>query len=329
MIFVLAQYGVPSLLGINTYPVEIFAQFSAFYDDTMAVATAMPLVALVVFLVLLQQWIMRSRDYVRIAPSSETITSIRLNKRKNYAVAFLVVLFLLTTVLPLLSVLLYAKGPAKIFSILNSYNNSIMTTSLLALLAAFFCTTLAFPIGQHLASSKGSSTRILDTFCWLPIAIPGTVIALGLIKMANVAPGLQGSDSFGILLLFAYVGMFSAFSIRIFEAAYRRSDPNIAETGGIDCPRWYQRLFLIDMPVHSGAIATSLIVVFVLTIGELNATVLLIPPGRETLGISIDNLLHYGANSTASALCLTEAALSIIAVTVGLHVFSGIKRVTS
>ncbi|MCK5473459.1 MAG: iron ABC transporter permease, partial [Planctomycetes bacterium] len=56
MIFVLAQYGVPSLLGINTYPVEIFAQFSAFYDDTAAVATALPLIVLVVFLIFLQRW---------------------------------------------------------------------------------------------------------------------------------------------------------------------------------------------------------------------------------------------------------------------------------
>lgn len=329
MIFVLAQYGVPSLLGINTYPVEIFAQFSAFYDDTMAVATAIPLVALVVFLVLLQQRIMRSRDYVRITPSSETVNPIRLNKRKNLAIAFLVVLFLVTTVLPLSSVFIYAKGSTKILSTLNSYGGSIMTTSLLALLAAFFCTSLAFPIGQHLACSKGSVTRIIDVLCWLPIAIPGTVVGLGLIKMANVAPSLHGSDSFGILLLCAYVGMFSAFSIRIFEAAYRRSDPNVAEAGGIDCPRWHQRLFHIDIPIHSGAIAASVVIVFVLAIGELNATVLLIPPGRETLGVSIDNLLHYGANTSASVLCLTEAALAVIAATVGLCAFSGIKRVIS
>ena len=60
----------------------------------------------------------------------------------------------------------------------------------------------------------------------------------------------------------------------------------------------------------------SLIIVFVLATGELNATVLLVPPGKATLAVTIDNLLHYGANVKASILCLAEALLVIL-------VFSG------
>lgn len=329
MIFVLAQYGVPSLLGINTYPVEIFAQFSAFYDQNAAVAIALPLIVLVVFLILLQQRIMRNHDYVRITPTSETLNRIKLGKLKNYTAAFLIILFIVTIILPFSSVLAYARGPVKILATLRLFGDSIVTTSLLAVLAAVISTIIAFSIGHHLAYRKGLITRILDSICWLPIAIPGTVIGLGILKMANVAPILYETDSFGIFLLCAYVGMFSAFSIRIFEAVYRRSDTNIAEVGSLDCLRWYQRSFYIDIPMHLGAIAASVIVVFVLTIGELNATVLLIPPGRETLGVSIDNLLHYGANTTASALCLIEAALAILAITIGMFALSGIKRVTS
>lgn len=325
MIFILAQYGVPSLLGVNTYPVEIFAQFSAFYDDTAAVATALPLIVLVVFLILLQQRIMRNYDYVRITPSSETMNPIRLNKLRNYAAAFLIILFIVIIVLPFSSVLAYAQGFAKILSTLRSFSDSIVITSLLALSAAFIATAIAFPIGQHLAHSHGRLTRTLDIICWLPIAIPGTIIGLGLIGLATGTAVLQ-SDSFGILLILAYIGMFSAFSIRIFEAAYRRADPNIAEAAAIDCRRWYQRLLYIDIPIHSRAIAASLIVVFVLAVGELNATVLLIPPGNATLGVSIDNLLHYGANATASALCLIEAMLVILAITFGLFTFSVAKR---
>lgn len=326
VIFVLAQYGVPSLLGVNTYPVEIFAQFSAFYDDTGAIATALPLIVLVVFLILLQQRVMRTHNYVRITPSSETQSLIKLNKYRRYAVALLIILFIVTTVLPFFSVLAYAQGLAKILSTLRSFSDSVITTSLLALLAAIIATAIAFPIGQHLAHNRSRVTRTLDIICWLPIAIPGTIIGLGLIKLANVAPSLQKSDSFGILLLLAYVGMFSAFSIRIFEAVHRRADPNISEAAAIDCRRWYQRLLYIDMPIHSAAFAASMIVVFVLVIGELNATVLLIPPGRATLGVSIDNLLHYGANVTASALCLIEAGLVILAITLGLFIFSAAKR---
>lgn len=327
LIFVFAQYGVPSLLGVNTYPVEIFVQFSAFYDDTGAVATAIPLIVLVIFLILFQQRLMRNHDYVRITPSSENRNPIILKKFKYYAATFLIILFIITTVLPFFSVFVYAQGFAKILSTLRSFSDSIVTTSLLALLAAVIATVIAFPIGQHLAHSRSRFTKTLDIICWLPIAIPGTIIGLGLINVANRASILLKTDSFCLLLLCAYVGMFSAFSIRIFEAAHRRSDPNVAEAAAIDCPRWYQRFFYIDLPIHSGAFAASIIVVFVLALGELNATVLLIPPGKATLGISIDNLLHYGANATASALCLIETTLVIVAISLGLFAWSAAKKV--
>jgi len=327
MIFVLAQYGVPSLLGLNTYPVEIFAQFSAFYDDTGAVAAAIPLIILVIFLVLLQRWIMRNHTYFRITPASETTNPIRLGKFRCGAICLLIFLFIITTVLPFLSVLAGAQSFAKIVSTLHSSCEGILNTSILALSAAVISTVIAFPIGCHLVHNRSSFTRMLDIICWLPIAIPGTIMGLGIIKLTSSFLALQRNDSFGLLLLLAYMGMFSAFSIRIFEAAHRRADPNITEAAVMDCPRWYQKFFYVDIPLHARAIAASIIMVFVLVIGELNATVLLIPPGKATLAVSVDNLLHYGANATASALCLIEAGLVILAAVLGLIFWSIARRI--
>ncbi|UCE98685.1 MAG: iron ABC transporter permease [Planctomycetota bacterium] len=326
IIFVLAQYGVPSLLGVNTYPVEIFAQFSAFYDDTAAFATACPLIGLVVFLILLQRRIMRGLDYVRITPSSETDNPIRMNNLKYYAIAFLISLFIITTVFPFSSVLAHTQSFTKVWLTLPTYSDCFVTTSILALLAAVISTIIAFPIGHYLAYNHSRFGRTIDIICWLPIAIPGTIIGLGLVKLHSWAPALQKADSFGFLLLCAHIGLFSAFSIRIFEAAHKQADPNVSEAAAIDCRRWYQRWFYIDMPIHSPAITASMIVVFVLVIGELNATVLLIPPGKTTLAVTIDNLLHYGANVQASILCLAEAALVVLVVGAGLLIRYLAKR---
>jgi iron(III) transport system permease protein len=317
MIFVLGRYGVPSLLGINTYPVEIFAQFSAFYDDNAAIAIALPLMVLVVILILLQRHLMQNRSYASITPSSESANPISLRQLKYYAVAFLLVLFVITVLLPFASVLSYIGNLATIGTTLAQYSSGILITSSLAFLAAVISTLIALPIGFHLAHYQNRAGQLLDVICWLPIAIPGTIVGLGLINLGNLAPAVRNADSFGILLLLAYIGMFSAFSVRIFQAAYKQADLNIAEAAAVDSCRWYQRLFYIDMPIHSGSIAASFIIIFVLTVGELNATVLLVPPGKETLAVTIDNLLHYGANVKASVLCLAEAALVILIVSLG------------
>ncbi|MDD5134586.1 MAG: iron ABC transporter permease [Phycisphaerae bacterium] len=329
MIFVFAQYGVPSLLGVNTYPVEIFAQFSAFYNENAAVATSLPIMILVIILVLVQRKIMRRHNYIRINPSSESDNSIKLGTLKYSAVIFLTLIFVVIIILPFASVLAYIKDFSKIVTAFILFKNSFFNTTLLAFLAAVICTFIGFVIGDYLAHNRSHTAEIFDMICWFPIAIPGTIISLGLIKFAGLIPALRRMDSFGILLLCAYIGIFSAFSIRIFVSSIRRADTNVSEAAAMDCTRWYQRLIYVEIPLHLKAIMASVVIVFVLVIGELNATVLLVPPGKETLAVAIDNFLHYGANVYASALCLIEALFVVLIATAGIGFPYLFKRLKS
>ncbi len=318
LIFALGQYGVPSLLGLNTYPVEIFAQFSAFYDESGAVARALPLTVLVILLVLAQQRIMGTREYVSVTPRSDVQPPVTLGRARPYAILLLLILFTVTVVLPFGSVLIQAEGIAKVLSTAALFRDALWFTAFLAFAAGVISVSIAFFLAHLLACGRGRMVRALDALCWLPVAIPGTVVAIGLIRVAATMPVLQQVDSFGLFLLLAYVGMFCAFAVRVLQAAYRRADPNIEEAAALDCPHWYQRCWHVDMRIHADAIVVSLLLVFVLAVGELNATVLLAPPGRDTLSVSIDNLLHYGASETASAFCLIEVGLVLAVALLGL-----------
>jgi iron(III) transport system permease protein len=51
---------------------------------------------------------------------------------------------------------------------------------------------------------------------------------------------------------------------------------------------------------------------FVLALGELGTTLLIIPPGMTTMPIKIYNFMHYGAEATVAALCLILLALQLL-----------------
>jgi iron(III) transport system permease protein len=53
--------------------------------------------------------------------------------------------------------------------------------------------------------------------------------------------------------------------------------------------------------------------VFVLAMGELGATVVVAPPGSQTLTLRIYNYMHYGASDAVAALCLAMAAVAVLA----------------
>lgn len=322
LVFALGRYGVPSLLGINTYPVEIFAQFSAFYDENSAVIMSIPLITLVIVLILLQRRIMRDRAYVCLDSRNERYGLIFHRKWLICGIVYIFLLSILTTVTPFASVLLSVEESSRVITTISSASGSIVTTSMLALLSVLISLAIALPISSYLSFSHNRIARLVDMFSWMPIAVPGTIIGLGLIQLSNASAGFRNADSFGWLLLCAYVGMFCPFAIRILKISFDRCDLNLYDRATMDCQRWYQRLFFVDVKLHSSAIIASSIIVCVLVLGELNATVLLIPPGRETLAVTVDNLLHYGANVNASILCLLEAGLAIMFLAIGFSIRS-------
>lgn len=329
VVFVLGQYGVPSLLGINTYPVEIFAQFSAFYDQPAAMATSLPLMGVVIVLIVVQKWIMGARTYVRLAASSDAQNMMSLGRGRMWAATGLTILFTTGFVLPFASVFVQARGLRGIGATLMNFNDGIGYTMVMAMTAGILATVVAFFVGHLIAVQRGRLIGLLDVLCWLPVAVPGTVVGLGFVTIAGWCPALQKFDSFGLLLLMAYVGMFSAFSIRVLMASHKQADPNVDESAAMDCPHWWHRFYLVDMKIHLPALAVSFLLAFILTVGELNATVLLVPPGKATLAVSLDNLLHYGASEEASTLCLIQAGL-VLAISGGsLGVCAWMRRIRS
>ncbi len=331
MVFVLGQYSVPSLLGINTYPVEIFAQFSAFYDQTAAMATSLPLMFVVVVLIILQKRIMGSRAYLRVTASSDGPNAIRLGRCRAGAIMGLILLFAIGLLIPFASVFTQARGVKGIMSTLVNFYDWIGYTTVMAALAGIVATLISVFVSHLLVFRRGRLIGFLDIVCWFPIAIPGTVVGLGYLAITGWCPALQRFDSFGLVLLLAYVGMFSAFSIRVLTVSYRQVDPNVEEFAAMDCRHWFQRLWYVDARIHVPAMVVSFLLVFILAVGELNATVLLVPPGKTTLAVSLDNLLHYGASAEASTLCLIEAGVVLAVAGGGLgvaHLVRYIRRVS-
>jgi iron(III) transport system permease protein len=65
-VFALVEFAVPDILRVQVYPVEIFIQFSALFDEAAAVALALPLLLITIAAVLAIGWTMRGRAFVSI-----------------------------------------------------------------------------------------------------------------------------------------------------------------------------------------------------------------------------------------------------------------------
>jgi iron(III) transport system permease protein len=79
---------------------------------------------------------------------------------------------------------------------------------------------------------------------------------------------------------------------------------DVLDSSLCDGASWWRQLTWVILPQCWLVIIAAIGVALVLAIGELAATILVVPPGVSTLPVRIFGLLHYGAEDRVAALCL-------------------------
>jgi iron(III) transport system permease protein len=107
------------------------------------------------------------------------------------------------------------------------------------------------------------------------------------------------------------------FSRSLFQTvatACRRLDPALLEAAALDGASAASRLTRIALPMVRNALGLGAALVFLLSARELDATLLLHPPGADNLAMRIYDLFHYGPSRQVAALCVITVVLSGLAV---------------
>jgi iron(III) transport system permease protein len=98
----------------------------------------------------------------------------------------------------------------------------------------------------------------------------------------------------------------------ILLAQLRRMDHELIEAAYILQKSSLQTLFEVKIPLLLPGLLATAGFVFVFSTGELGATLLVIPPGEETLTLRIYNYLHYGATDVVASLGLLMTFLAFL-----------------
>ena len=313
LIFALAlvEYGVPALLEFNVYPMEIYAEFSQSGDPLRALLLALPVLISAVLLVSGSQWLLH-RTPLASRPQGAALLQRLPLPRLESGLAWLAALSLAVgSLLPVLVLIIQAGSPSVVLSAASQARQELLTTLVLAVSAALGATLLAMVPAQRLAA-PGNMPPWLWAVLLAPLAIPAPLVGIGLVDLANYLPGR--STGLGLILLWAaHVGRFAPLALIALVAQFRRREPLLHELALLYPVGWLRRFWQIDLPLMLGGLSTALAVVFVLSLGEIGATLLVIPPGLGTVALRLYNLLHYGAPASTAGLALSLLGIILVA----------------
>ena len=305
-LFSLGDYSIPYLFSVNVYSLEIFTGFSASADLMATLKTALPVMAAALPLIL---WMLTLIRQVALKPaflSEEKETFFRWPLWFRLLQKAAVVLLLVQILVPLIVIMLLNGSASDLFtSIVDGRQETIYSLKLA------FCTALAaIPISYLLARAR--KNWIFWLVLLFPLSFPASFVGIGEIALWNSVFGgfLYGTDWIPWL---ANLARFLPLAVLVMSALAGTLDPDMIETTRLFQRSALRRILQIYLPLIMPALFVSFILVFVFSLGELSATMLVLPPGRSTLTLRIFNFLHYGSPQSVAGLSLMLVILAILA----------------
>jgi iron(III) transport system permease protein len=327
----LADYGVGSYFGLSTFTTGIYRAWLSMNDATAAAQLASLLLLVVGVLLAFER---RARAQLRFSASRSgarhTVDAqpVRLRGVAAFLACMLCALpVLLGFVLPVvwLGAMLWREVSIQELALpLAPFVTWAWASFRLAAVTAIMATLLALALGFALRQPASHPNRLL-TVCAkllsLGYALPGAVVAIGI--MLPVAWGQARWPNAGVAALFtgtvtslllAYLVRFSAVALQTVEAGYARVPLALDETSrmlGASRMRLFGRLHL-PLLRRSAWVATLL--VFVDTMKELPATLVLRPFNSDTLAVVAYNLARDERLAEAALPSLAIIAVGLIPV---------------
>jgi iron(III) transport system permease protein len=312
-LFSLVDYSIPSLFSVNVYSLEIFAEYSASNEPSRALLLAMPLLMISAVVIIISQ-----SGFVNAvsSPPKDTNQSVRLTVLPGWLLwlqRFALIIVTVEILVPLLS-LLYSIGSWNSFytSIVSS-QREIMFTFEIAFLAAVTCLPAALAAAMQLART-GWQARLWWFLVCVPLAVPASLTGIGLIVLWN-RPGIPPVYGTLAMPVLAALARFAPLAAIVLLTRLRRIDPLLLDAARIHQKRSWMVWTKVLLPLLTPGIIAACGIVAVLTIGELPATLIVVPPGVNTMTLKIYNYLHYGSSGDVAGLCLF---ILVVVLTAGL-----------
>lgn len=141
----------------------------------------------------------------------------------------------------------------------------------------------------------------------LCLAVPGPLVGVAIIRLLNRPDCAMLTWLYDRSILAPMLAMFVAglpLATLILWHAMRTVPPEMLDAAAIDGAGGWTQLWRIAMPYRLGAIALAWIVAMTVAMGDLAASILVVPPGVTTLSIRIFGLLHAGVEDRVAGICL-------------------------
>ena len=324
-LFAVTEFGVPETL--RSLPVlvsEIYVQFGVYYDTQSALRAALTLVAIGGAGFALAALVLHAFGLTGLDPGEphsqepRRLPGLPTLKASGWALGTLPIAGIVAV---LIATATGPKGPAAVWreTFATAHQELVFTLGLGVALAVL--TGIA---GSLLGAALWACRRPLGwrLLVAVPLIMPGPVLGIGTSILLHRPPGslpLRLDDALAALggtavpLLAIWTLRYAPIVALIVEGLLRGMPDSWTEHAKLEGAGFKDWWTAVALPTCWPGVAGGMLAALALSLGEVGAAVLLLPPGPTTLGVRLATLMHYAPTGQVSALSLLNLLPGLLA----------------
>ena len=312
--------------GVDTLSVGVYITWLGKNNLGGAAQIAIFMLLFVFLLMIIEKGLRKKRSFAQNNRKLMSVNRIKLSKgRSVFAIIICAVPILIGFLFPSLVLLDFVLERILEVDAIK-YADLLFNSLLLSIFAAILTIILGVFLVNTYITSNNLIIRLSVTISRLGYALPGVVIALGvivplitldgLIKNAlghyfNITVGLIFSGTM-IAIVYAYVIRFLTISYGTIESGFTTLNPDIAAASRVLGQSKYSTLIKIQLPIIKPALIMSALLVFVDSMKELPATLILRPFNFDTLATYVYTYASLSQIEEAALPALTIVATGLL-----------------
>ncbi len=308
----LNEYGATSYFGVNTMVVGIFRAWFSLGDVESAVRLAAYFLVVVVALLSLERINRRRRRYDDASP--RPFDPARPGRRARMVMS-------LTCAVPLVFGLSAPVAQLLVWTF-RTFNSARMTelsqtltrSVLLAGGSGVASIVVSLLVVYFTRRERGVFATVSTEAIMSGYAVPGAIIAVGILTVSRLVNQMSSIFLFGSLglLVYAYVVRYLAITTKPLQAAAAKIPPSFEDAGALSGRSRIALFFRVRLPLMRGAVGAGFLVVGIDLLKELPMTLALRPFNFDTLATRAFELAQQDRISESALPALAIVLIGIV-----------------
>ncbi len=324
----LGDFGTVQYFGVTTFTTGIYRTWFGMGERLAAAQLAAVLMLFIAILILLERLSRSQARYYQAGGRFQSAQKYELSGfRAMFAILACVLPLTLGFIVPALYLVYLTVANAE-YTLNQSFWDLAQNSLILAVMSAILASAIALFLAYGQRQGKSWLLNLGVRISAMGYAIPGTVIAVGVLIPVTrldqaidnwmratfaLSPGLLLSGTI-VALIFAYLVRFLAVSFNAVESSLEKIKPSLDEASRSLGHNVRSTLLRVHTPLMWGGLLTAVMLVFVDVMKELPATLLIRPFNFDTLAVQVYQYASDERLIEAAAPALTIILVGIIPV---------------